>query len=646
MFEKNLKELRKTYPHIAEKVENADPNKVSLCQTRAGEINGKYIVNGKTCFLHSNYNAQKEVQKWFANLSLEHTKVLIVYGVGMGYAYKVAKEWLKEDIEHYLVFLEDDPCVFRIFLESPFADEMLQDHQVMFGCYLNEEGSLDSICNVVAESFVHLPYKISCLPHYNINKLPAFDKLQLRLRHVFAMVNYATVEFLNYGAGYFGNFYHTLLFLGKSYWGYKLFNRFQGVPAIICGAGPSLDKNFDVLKGLNERALILAGGSAINALTKRGLQPHFGGSVDPNTLQYERMVKHSAFEMPTFYKSRLQYTAFHTLHGPKIYIPGSPSYPITSVIEHKLGLKGAPIQEGLNVLHFLTELASHMGCNPIIFAGIDLAYSGNKLYAEGVVEKRDVSDEEMTKATDLNNNCFLRKDIHGKSVYTLWKWVAESEYTATFPKRFPDMTFVNSTEGGLGMGDIPNMPLSEVAEKYLTRQMGLSQMVHAELQDCKIAGIDENKTMELYIPIKRDLEDIIAICTELKTLFAKLKSYTEEDDVSMMHFVTIKIDSRKGMLVANQAYHHILSPLNTMRSILYRRKIDEIEYNQKIESDKERILEMCEVNLKEMSTNIRGAEVNLERMNSAIKEYSKRGFGTLKKFFTSEELKEEEENKV
>ncbi|MFT4554449.1 MAG: hypothetical protein ACI9S8_003100 [Chlamydiales bacterium] len=633
MFEKNFEALRKAYPHIATKVEEADPEKVTLCQTRLGEINGKYLFDEKTCFLHSNYNAEKEAKKWFSGLEIEDTKVLIVYGIGMGHTYREIKPWLEENIERYLVFLEDDPAVIRCFLKSPFAAEILEDHQVMFGCYVNEEGSLDSICSVVAESFVHLHYKITSLPHYYINKRDSFDKLQLRLRHVYAMINYAAVEFLNYGAGYFGNFYHTLLFLGKSYWGYKLFNRFKGIPAVVCGAGPSLNKNFDVLSGLDERALIFAGGSGINALTNRGLQPHFGGSVDPNRLQYERMVKHSAFEMPTFYKSRVQYSAFHTLHGPRIYIPGSPSYPITSVLEKKLGLTQSSIQEGLNVLHFLIELASWMGCNPIIFAGIDLAYSNGKLYADGVVGKAEVTAEEMTKATDLNNNCFLRKDIYGNPVYTLWKWVAESEYSSTFKKRFPDTTFINATEGGLGMGEIPNMPLAEAADKYLFRQFDLRQRVHAELQDCRIVGVEEENTLDLYLPIKKDLQEVIQICTEMNELFDKLREVTESDNHSMMQFLSLKIENRKKKLIKNEAYLHILSPLNMMRSVLFRRKIDEIEYNSKIGSDKERILEMCEVNQNEMSTYIRGAEVNLDRMEGALKEYSKRGYGPLTKFF-------------
>ena len=38
----------------------------------------------------------------------------------------------------------------------------------------------------------------------------------------------------------------------------ELFGAFAGTPAVVVGAGPSLDKDLEVLSGLQERVLVVA----------------------------------------------------------------------------------------------------------------------------------------------------------------------------------------------------------------------------------------------------------------------------------------------------------------------------------------------------------------------------------------------------
>lgn len=643
MFEKNLEKLKKSYPYIAEIIGNVDFDATLFCKTRSGETNLRYYAESKPFYLHSNYNIATETQKWFSSLKLENVKLLVIYGIGLGYSYELVKKWLDEDVERYVLYIEDDPVVLRFFLELPRAGELLSSHQVILGFSRGEAGKDEEICKAAAEYFVQLPFKISALPHYDMCKRESYENLQLHLRHEFAHINYASYEFMSYGAGYFGNFYHTMLFLGESYWGYKLFKRFLNVPAIVCGAGPSLNKNFDLLKTLEDRAILFAGGSAINALASRELLPHFGGSVDPNPLQHERMMSHSAYELPIFYKGRVQYQAFHALHGPRIYLPGSPSYPVTSWFEKKLGINSETIREGHNVLHLLIELAYFMGCNPIIFVGMDLAYSDNQLYAQGVVDKTEMSIKDLTKCTNLNNNSFLRKDIYGNPVYTLWKWVAESKYTSHFKEKYPEVSFINATEGGLGMGSIPNISLRDVSEKYLKKQYDIRQWVHAEVQESSLSGICPEKSIEVLIELKRSLEESIEICEELREYFMQLKEAGKRKNSVAVDKWTEKIDEAKKRFESNTSYREILNPLNTIRSILFQRKLDKIEFNEKIDSGQEKMMKMCNTNLEEIKSYEEGAWVNIRKMEEAIKEYGVRGFGSVKKYFT--EAKEREKDR-
>ena len=83
------------------------------------------------------------------------------------------------------------------------------------------------------------------------------------------------VEYLIQGRPYYSNFYKNLFELPKAKPASSLFSKFDKVPAIICGAGPSLEKNLPLLGTLKDRAIIFAGGTAMNALNAQGMLSTF-----------------------------------------------------------------------------------------------------------------------------------------------------------------------------------------------------------------------------------------------------------------------------------------------------------------------------------------------------------------------------------
>ena len=66
----------------------------------------------------------------FASLELNDTEVIYVYGVGLGYFYDAAKDWLKKDPHHHVVFLEDNLAVIHRLFETERGSEILRNNQV------------------------------------------------------------------------------------------------------------------------------------------------------------------------------------------------------------------------------------------------------------------------------------------------------------------------------------------------------------------------------------------------------------------------------------------------------------------------------------------------------------------------------------
>ena len=61
----------------------------------------------------------------------------------------------------------------------------------------------------------------------------------------------------------------------------SLSDRFRGLPAIVAGAGPSLDANLKDLRDVVDRAVLISTDTALRPLLSAGLDPQFVVAVDP-----------------------------------------------------------------------------------------------------------------------------------------------------------------------------------------------------------------------------------------------------------------------------------------------------------------------------------------------------------------------------
>src|ERR1700722_14064982 len=100
---------------------------------------------------------------------------------------------------------------------------------------------------------------------------------------------------------------------------------------------------------------------------------------------------------------------------------------------------------------------------------MDLAYTGMKTYSPGVEKEVGFDPESVLEIDDFDSRPQLLKDIYGKPLYTLWKWVAEAEWISNFAKDYPDSNLINCTEGGLGFQDVANESFKAVVKRHLKR---------------------------------------------------------------------------------------------------------------------------------------------------------------------------------
>jgi len=481
IYRKNLELLSKIDAVAVYKLELTPiSNTIEFCKTEKEELNlcrKKYSV---TSYFHSEKGAMEESKEMVSEEIQEKGETLFVYGIGLGYIYEYLLPWLDKNKKRNLIFLEDDLEVIYYFLQTERATRILQDPRVAFFTFNDYSEDYIRFQNLLS-AYIDTKVDFLALPLYASKKAAKSYGLYINILYDQSQMTMLLNEYLTGQAGFMSNFYRNLFYLPNSYLAHGMFQQFKNIPVIICGAGPSIHKNIHLLKTLKDKAVIFAGGSSLNVLNSFGINPHFGIGVDPNREQKHRLMTNDSFHLPYLFRPRVSHEALTFMQGPKIYVSGSDNL-IAQWFEKEIGINIPLLDEGHNVINLCTEIAHRMGFNPIIYVGMDLAYTEVQTYATGITTHPLWIEKSHPYATE-KKDAILRPDIFGEWIKTKWDWVGESNWLSHFAAVHPDVQMINATEGGLGFSPVPNIPLKEVIDLHLNKTRDLVGLVHTEIQN-------------------------------------------------------------------------------------------------------------------------------------------------------------------
>ena len=452
-----------------------------------------------------------------------------VYGLGMGGPYEQLKSWLHAKKSRKLIFLEDDEGHLASFLHSKKVS-LLSDPQVHLEFFDSQE-----IATIV-EKFPIETVEVVAVPSKSKIK---FRKLKLDLLRKSTRSFSLTQEKLH-GDIPFGNFVKNIKHLPSSFYVNKMKNAFLGIPAIVCGAGPSLQEAIPLLKQLSNQALIIAGGSTLAALSSQGVPIHFGLAIDPNLEEYRRMRNSFAFDTPLFYTTRVHPKIFQTCGGPFGYMRSGIGGMMEVWLEEALGLTdpliGSDLSvESVSVTNICAAVAEFLGCSTILFSGVDLAYTKGKRYADGVDEGGDILFSQLGLEKAPADQILKRKNHLNQDVLTAIRWVMEGASLSDFAKKHKKTRFVNTSSLGLKMEGIPYMSLELAATKYLRQTFDLKAMVGAEIAKASMpdttSQVIEEKMGELRTSLLRMI-DCLEVLSEKKKGSTALAELDLEEEMA------------------------------------------------------------------------------------------------------------------
>jgi hypothetical protein len=423
----------------------------------------------------------KEDPQWIFKEDLEQIDILYLYGMGDGSKVNHFDFWLKKKAARRLIFLEPDPGRIVNFLKKPFAKKILDQPQIeIFHLPTYQEKS--RLLDDLSERYPFCATLIAEGPGLLPEMRKGFRQTRLQLLRKSALANAVFIDRF-YSHIPLANLLDNLRRLPSAFYVNRMKDAFQGIPAVICGAGPSLDDAIEILRGLKNRAILIAGGSTIAALSSHGITPHFAVAMDPNPSEMLRLKNSFAFETPFCFSTRLFPGSFAACNGPFGYIRSGTTGMAELWFEEQLGLieplMSADLSsESLSVTTLCVALAHHFGCDPIVFAGLDLAYTQNRRYADGV-NASQIKEEEILLPGD---RLLAKRDRRGVRVQSAVRWVMEASAISKFTKRHKERRWINCTTQGLAIQGVEIGSLEVVSQSFST-QYDLQGRIHQAISE-------------------------------------------------------------------------------------------------------------------------------------------------------------------
>lgn len=258
-------------------------------------------------------------------------------------------------------------------------------------------------------------------------------------------------------------------------------------PAVVVGAGPSLDENLPALAAMQDRAIVIAADTTLRPLLAGGVRPNLMVGIDPSELNARHLAGVSGLQdVWLAAEGSLHPAAFTGFAGRTFLFKVSAHEPWPWL--RSIGLDRGLVRAWGSVVTSAFDLAVRMGCNPIVFAGLDLSYPVRRPYCANTIYDAQWREAIVTYGCtweQLVDDYFARlpdlrlPDIHGRPVLTSRSLVSFRDWLREQIARDPSRRFINATGAGLFHG--PNLGQATLDE-ILGSAPSIGPQVRAQLR--------------------------------------------------------------------------------------------------------------------------------------------------------------------
>lgn len=517
-LESNLAVLETENPYLHNKItefmQSPDYTKEGFVgeQARdASDIIG-VIRDGKKIMLNSTYRPEEEAKKFAGKICLTENSITVFMGMGNGIILTEIGKKLNKEAS--LLVYEPSAELFCFVLEHFDMVKLLKDERITFYVEGMNEGILSNDLSFV---MTNMNIGVTVL-EYHPKYRDLYPEQCEKIKKIFkecresALTNLNTV--IDKSEIMARNAIANIKYLLRSKVASDFVGRFpEDMPMILVAGGPSLDKNYEVLRQAKGKALIIAMDRTAKFLLDRDIIPDMFCSLD-FAKNIELFRDERLKDIPFLYIPDLSHSVLQLVDGRQL-IYGGGDYKLYEWLLNQYGKNNPEIPFGGSVATFGFSFARYVGCKRLILVGQDLALTGGKTYAGGLKNARPEAEEmdRLMVPGNVEDMVETRGDFY---IYLIWFNQAVKEAEGK-------MEVINATEAGAKIEGTKIMTLQEAVDAYCQKEYAVADVfeevepVFSEDAIPEAYGLLEKKGKELH-RLKKMAKDAARSAGRCKTL--------------------------------------------------------------------------------------------------------------------------------
>lgn len=264
-------------------------------------------------------------------------------------------------------------------------------------------------------------------------------------------------------------------------------NRFYwNMPIVLVASGPSLDKNIKILKKFEKNAIILSADVALFKLVENDIIPDFVVTIDPSDMFVRFWEDVKTDESILICPTTIHPKSLESWRGKKFFFNQSD---LKDTEKGKVLYEITKPTKGYGFIYnrffigaTMLQVSTIFNPKPAILMGYDFAYTNNKAYCDGFLDRKIYDDTteigtqehqniiNVLKEQEIKSDTEL-KDIYGHPIKTNKTYVFyRNSFLQLIHQVLKIKHIVNATEGGILAG-VPNMSLEKCMEEYCKEEI-------------------------------------------------------------------------------------------------------------------------------------------------------------------------------